>query len=216
MICTGIGVLLSVSIPVDTSLGLLTRPNPQAAGTVSASRDLIAGLFERIESVFRRLEVYIEIPRTSEMTDAIVKVMVQVLNVLAIATREVNQHRASESTLGDKPTLSAHCSSEIFLKKLVGRKAIEDALQRLEEVTLEETRMAGVEALKAIHGVGTTLKAMEGMLQGVGDRPQGVDDRVRDTGSGKVINSARNVPFVITALIVCTARCREDRTTGAG
>jgi len=212
VICTGIGVLLSVSIPIDTFLGLLTRPDPQAAAAVSASRDLIAGLFERIESVFRRLEIYIEIPRTAEMTDAIVKVMVEVLNVLAIATREVNQHRASESILGDKPTISAHCSSEMFLKKLVGRKAIEDALQRLEEVTLEEARMAGAEALKAIHGVGTkvddTLKAMEGMFQGVGDRLQGVDDRVRDnTGSGKVINSARNVPFVITALIVCTARC---------
>ena len=113
----------------------------------------------------------------------------------------------------------------MFLKKLVGRKAIEDALQRLEEVTLEEARMAGAEALKAIHGVGTkvddTLKAMEGrmggmegMLQGVGDRLQGVDDRVRDN-SGNFINSARNVPFVIAALIVRTARCWEDRTTSA-
>jgi archaellum component FlaC len=100
---------------------------------------------------------------------------------------------------------------------LVGRTDIGNALQRLEEVTVEEARMAAVEALKAIHGVGTkvsdTLKAiedrmkgMEGTLQDVGDRLQGVDDRVRDI-SCNVINSAQTVPLVITALIVYTARC---------
>ena len=80
---------------------LLTRPDPQAAEAVSTSRDILAALFERLENVFRRLEVYIEIPRTPEMTDVIVKVMVEVLNILAIATKEINQHHASESILGD-------------------------------------------------------------------------------------------------------------------
>ena len=102
MICTGIGVLLSVSIPIHTLLGLLIRLDPQAAQGVSSSRDLLAGLFERLENVFRRLEVYIEIPRTPEMTDVIVKVMVEVLNILAIATKEINQHQASELILGDR------------------------------------------------------------------------------------------------------------------
>ncbi|KAF8496765.1 hypothetical protein F5888DRAFT_1702367 [Russula emetica] len=182
VICTGIGVLLS------------------AAGAVSSSRNLLAGLFERIENVFRRLEIYIEIPRTSEMTDAFVKVMVEVLNILAIATKEINQHRA-----------------KTFLKMLVGRNDIGDALRRLEEVTVEEARMAAAEALKAIHGVGTkvgdTLKAiedrmkgMEGTLQDVGDKLQGVDDRVRDI-SCNVVDSAQTVPLVITTLIVYTARC---------
>ena len=144
------------------------------------------------------------------MTDAIVKVMVEVLNILAIATKEVNQHHASESIVGDISTISTYFSSETFLKMLVGRKDVEDALQRLEEVTSEEVRMAAVEALKAIHGVGAkvgdTLKAMEdrmrgmeGMLLDVGNRLKGVDDRVRVIG-GKVINSAQTVPLVIKLL----------------
>jgi hypothetical protein len=152
------------------------------------------------------------------MTDAIVKVMVEVLCILAIATKEINQRRASELAPGDRSILWAYCSSETFLKKLVGRTDIEDALQRLEEVTLEEARMAAAESLKAIHGVGSnvqdTLKAvddrirgMEGMLHGVvGDRLRGVDDRV---------NSAQTVPLVTTALIVYTIRYREKRTTDA-
>jgi hypothetical protein len=99
---------------------------------------------------------------------------------------------------------------------LVGKRGIEDALQRLEVVTLEEARMAAAEALKAIHGVGTkvsdTMKAvedrmrgMEGMLQDVGDRLKGVDDSVRDI-SGKAKNSAQTVSLVITALILYAAR----------
>lgn len=102
VICTGIGVLLSVSIPIHILFGLLIRLDPQAAQGVSSSRDLLAGLFERLENVFRRLEVYIETPRTLEMTDVIVKVMVEVLNILAIATKEINQHQASELILGDR------------------------------------------------------------------------------------------------------------------
>jgi hypothetical protein len=93
------------------------------------------------------------------------------------------------------------------MKKFVGRKDIEDALQRLEKVTVEEARMAAAEALKAVHGarnevggkVGGVqdthkvaeerMRGVEGMLQGVGDMLQGVDDRVKDIGN-KVIPSA--------------------------
>ena len=136
--------------------------------------------------------------------------MVEVLRILAIATKEIKQNRASELTLGngDRFGLLAYSSSEKFLKKLVGRTDIEDALQRLEKVTVEEARMAGAEALKAIHGVGNQvgdkvdgvqdtlkvvedkMKGVEGMLQGVGDILQGVDDKVKEIGS-KVITGAQ-------------------------
>ena len=185
----------------------------QAASAVSASRDLLLGLFERIENIFRRLEVYIDVPRTPGMTDAIVKVMVEILSILAIATKEINQRRASELIPGNRSFLPAYCSSEMFLKKLVGRTDIEDALLRLEVVTLEEARMAAAESLKAIHGVGSTLKAMEdrmrgmeGMLQG---RLKGVDDRVKD----KATNSAQTFSWIITSHCLYAVRCRESRTT---
>jgi hypothetical protein len=62
------------------------------------------GLFERIEGFFRRLEAYIDVPSTAGMTDTIVKIMAEILFILAIATREINQNKASESTL----SLSGH------------------------------------------------------------------------------------------------------------
>jgi len=60
---------------------------------------LLIDLFERIEYVFRRLEAYIEVPRTAGMTHAIVNVMVEVLRIMAIATKEIKQNRASELTI---------------------------------------------------------------------------------------------------------------------
>jgi hypothetical protein len=53
-------------------------------------------IFERIENFFKRLETYTEVPPTAAMTDIIVKIMVEVLNILAIATKEIKQGRTSE------------------------------------------------------------------------------------------------------------------------
>jgi hypothetical protein len=168
----------------------LRCPNfSQAASAVSAGRGDLLDLFDRIENVFRRLEIYIEVPPTIGMTDAIVKVMVEVLCILAIVTKEIKQSRASESIPGYWSTLSAYRLPETFVKKLAGRKDIEDALQKLEKVTVEEARMAAAEALKAIHGVGDKVESevhgihdavkafeyrIEGMIQGVGNMLQGM------------------------------------------
>jgi hypothetical protein len=61
---------------------------------------MLTNVFERIENFFRRLETYIEVPPTAGMTDMIVKIMIEVLSILAIATKEINQGKASESTSG--------------------------------------------------------------------------------------------------------------------
>ena len=67
----------------------------QAAKDVGASEDALAELFERIENFFKRLESYTEVPPTNAMTDIIVKIMVEVLNIFGIATKEMKQSRAS-------------------------------------------------------------------------------------------------------------------------
>ena len=67
----------------------------QAAKDVGASEEALADLFERIENFFRRLESYTEVPPTNAMTDVIVKIMAEVLNIFAIVTKEMKQGRAS-------------------------------------------------------------------------------------------------------------------------
>ena len=68
----------------------------QAAKDVRASQDTLVDIFERIESFFRRLEVYTEVPPTREMTDTIVQIMVEVLSILGIAIKEIKQGWLSE------------------------------------------------------------------------------------------------------------------------
>jgi len=53
-------------------------------------------IFVRIESFFKRLESYTEVPPTAAMTDVIVKIMIEVLSILAVATKEIKQGRSSE------------------------------------------------------------------------------------------------------------------------
>ena len=68
----------------------------QAAKDVRASQDTLVDIFERIESFFRRLEVYTEVTPTTEMTDTIVQIMVEVLSILGIAMKEIKQGWLSE------------------------------------------------------------------------------------------------------------------------
>ena len=67
----------------------------QAAKDVESSKDALIELFERIENFFKRLETYTSVPPTEAMTNIIVKIMTEVLNIFAIATKEMKQGRAS-------------------------------------------------------------------------------------------------------------------------
>jgi hypothetical protein len=58
---------------------------------------VLVDVFVRIESFFKRLESYTEVRPTDAMTDVIVKIMIEVLSILAIATKEIKQGRSSRS-----------------------------------------------------------------------------------------------------------------------
>jgi predicted regulator of amino acid metabolism with ACT domain len=63
---------------------------------VRASQDTVIDIFERMENFFQRLEIYTEVSPTPEMIDIAVKIMVEVLSILATATKEIKQGRTSE------------------------------------------------------------------------------------------------------------------------
>ena len=56
-------------------------------------------MLERIEAFFQRLDLYTEVTPNQRMVDTITAIIVEVLNVLAIATEEIKQGRMSESLL---------------------------------------------------------------------------------------------------------------------
>ena len=75
---------------------LFDTPCSQAAKDASASHDKLIELFNRIEHFFRRLDVYTGITPTTAMTDLIIEIMMEVLTILAIATKELKRGRLSE------------------------------------------------------------------------------------------------------------------------
>ena len=97
VIFAGAGVLLQVCIFLNVSLqpGIDTESR-QAAKDVDSVQDVLIDIFERIENFFKRLETYTEVRPSAAMTDIIVKIMVEVLNILGIATKEIKQGRTSE------------------------------------------------------------------------------------------------------------------------
>jgi len=70
------------------------------------------------------------------MMDIIVNIMIEVLTILAIATKEIKQRRARK-----------------YMNRLLGKNDIESALKRLDTLAQEEARMATVEVLKTVRGV---------------------------------------------------------------
>ena len=50
------------------------------------------------------------------------------------------------------------------MKKLIGKKEIEDALQRLDKLTQEEARMAAAENLRLTHVVDNKVTAIQASL----------------------------------------------------
>ena len=69
----------------------------QAVRDVSASYDALVDLFESIDRFLARLSVYTTITLTPLMTDTVVKIMVEIVSTLALATKQVKQGRLSES-----------------------------------------------------------------------------------------------------------------------
>lgn len=72
-------------------------------------------------------------------------VVVEVLSILSIATKEMDQSLTSSYSLSDSTLNPSHLFSEKYLKKLVGRTDIED----LDNMIQGEHRMATAQGLKA-------------------------------------------------------------------
>ena len=64
---------------------------------VNDSYDSLLDLFESIENFLRRLDIYTKVPPTVAMTEIVIKILVELLSTLALATKQIEQGRSSES-----------------------------------------------------------------------------------------------------------------------
>ncbi|KAH8990183.1 hypothetical protein EDB86DRAFT_2940092 [Lactarius hatsudake] len=142
----GVGVIFPPATVIFAGIRILLL----AVKDLNEDQGTLVDIFEQIESFFKRLEIYTEVSPTPAMKDTMVKIMVEVLDILAIATKESKQSRAKR-----------------FLKKLEGRTDMKDALKRLDKLTNEEARMANAQVLKNTHIIDVKLTGVSNNIDDV-------------------------------------------------
>jgi hypothetical protein len=131
----------------------------QAAIGVTASYDALVDLFECVGNFLNRLRIYTEIPFNTTITDIIMKILVQVLSVLALATKQIKQGRFSKWLVPHIFLIAEH-ETEKFAKKLLGESEIESVLQRLDRLTEDEARMTAAQTLEVVYGLVNNMKVV--------------------------------------------------------
>ena len=113
------------------------------------------------------------------MTDKMVEITVEVLDILATATKEMKQSRASEFVLHMMP-LQIHVGLEKFVKKVAGRTDLEDGVKKLDKLTLEEVAMASAQTLRIAHKIDNKVTGVGHDVRGVDEKAQVIITQVRD------------------------------------
>jgi hypothetical protein len=116
---SGLSVLLAVRSSVFIFVDPFNADILQAAKDVRASHDALVDLFEHIQFYLKRLGVHTQISPTKDMVEILVKIMVEVLSILSIATREMQQCRTSQLFLQDK--LNYDLTALIFNQKYISK-----------------------------------------------------------------------------------------------
>ncbi|KAH9167673.1 hypothetical protein EDB89DRAFT_2245573 [Lactarius sanguifluus] len=123
-----------------------------AAKDVAACQDILADIFGRIEGFFVRLEIYTGVPLTPAMTKKMMEITVEALDILATATKEMEQGRAMAG------------------------------LRVLEELINEEDAMSSVQLVKVTHKIDNKVTGIDDGVRGVNVKVQVVNDNVKMVG----------------------------------
>ena len=86
----------------------------QAASGVSSSYDALIELFECVGGLLKPLRIYTDLPLTPLMTEISVEIMVELLSVVALATKQLKQDRFSKRTF----VLDVHWKMTHLLRKI--------------------------------------------------------------------------------------------------
>jgi hypothetical protein len=85
------------------------------------------------------------------MTEMVVKILVELLSTLTLATTQIKQGKPSESVFGEVMYHLTQRNAEKLVKKLLGEKDVEAVLQRLDRLTQDEARITAAQTLEVIY-----------------------------------------------------------------
>ena len=124
-----------------------------------ASYETLVNLLERTHVFIQRLDDYTSVPLTPAMTELLGKIMAQVLSILALSTKAMKDRRISGCVCLTS-SFEADYDSEKFIKRLLGRTEVEDALRRLDALTKEESLLTATRILAVTHHVDDNVQVI--------------------------------------------------------
>lgn len=71
----------------------------QAAKGVNSSHGALADLLESIERFVRPLGIYTQVPHTTALDEVLVRILMELLSIFALATKVLEQGQSGEPTL---------------------------------------------------------------------------------------------------------------------
>ncbi|KAH8986022.1 hypothetical protein EDB92DRAFT_1881218 [Lactarius akahatsu] len=151
----GVGLVFAPAKVVFAGVGVLLL----VAKDVAASEEILVDIFGRIHNFFSRLDIYTRVPLTPAMTDKMVEITVEVLDILATATKEMKESRAKK-----------------FVKRVTGRTDLEDGLKKLDKLTNEESLLASAQLLKITHDIRNVVTAVADGVESVDKNVQVIVD----------------------------------------
>ena len=121
----------------------------------------MAELLESIEHFLTRLDIYTKVTPSIAMSEMIVKILVELLSTLALATKQIKEGRSSESVFGEALYYLTRCKTEKIAKRLFGgEKGAEAILQRLDRLTLDEARITAAETFEVVCGLFQNMRVV--------------------------------------------------------
>ena len=132
------------------------------------------------------------------MTDKMVEITVEMLDILATATKEMKRSAASKYDLPLR-SRDADIVSEKFLKRVIGRTDLEVGMKKLDKLTNEEVAMASAQLLNVTHNIDNNVKevnesvrrvdenvlVVKSEVHVVNDNIKAVDDKVQTIADGR-------------------------------
>jgi hypothetical protein len=176
----------------------------QAVRDVAASHDtIIMNLFERIHLFLQRLNRYTAMPLTDDLTELLGKIMAQLLLILALSTKAMTDKRISELDHSQRPSFSAYHGTEKFLKKLAGKKEVEDAVLRLDTLTKEESLTVVARNLEVAYRVDGKIEVIDENVKATKALTEDINEDVKATKDG-------TQPFLSIFIQVLTSHCAPN------
>ena len=78
--------------------------------SIESCHDTLVDVLESVERLFRHLDMYTQIPHSPALDEMVVKIVLELLSILELATKRLTQGRSSESFQVELLPCSMQCS----------------------------------------------------------------------------------------------------------